>query len=109
MYFCLSDCYDAQSKIIADPADVDAELDDLEEALVLSEKQLARLNAAKETLASLAKLSPDSLAAELSERIARAEAEHEALCERYERKREELKEAMILLGYYRGEGLYARR
>ena len=107
MYYCLSDCYAAQSKIIADPADIGEELCTLEEALTLSEKVLERLKIAKETLASLAKLSPDSLAAELSERIERAEKEHEELYERYERKREELREALILLGRT-GEGFYDR-
>ena len=108
MYFCLSDCHDAQYKIIADPVKLGGELGDLEEALTLSEKQLERLKIAKETLNELSKLSPDSLAAELSARISLAEEEYQTLYERYEKKREELKEALILLGRYRGEGFYGR-
>ena len=108
MYFCLSDCYDAQYKIIAEPAIISAELTDLEEALTLSEKQLERLKQAKETLRELSRVSPDSLAAELSLRISRAEAEYETLYKKYEEKRDELKEALLLLGRYRGEGFYDR-
>ncbi len=108
MYFCLSDCYEKQCKIIADPTKIGTEITDLEESLTLSEKQLERLKIAKETLRELSSLSPDSLATELSARISRAEEEYEVLYERYEKKREELKEALILLGRYRGEGSYDR-
>ena len=84
--------------MIRDPAAIREDISAAAEALSLSEALRTRLANAKETLAELSSLVPDSLAGELRERIERAEEEHERLYALYEAKIEELKEALLTLG-----------
>ena len=106
MYLCFSDCYE-RPLLIRDPARIYEDLNGVKEAHRSHEEELSRLEEVKKALKALASLAPDSLAGELYERIERAEEENEALYQKYEAKREELLEALLLLGRYRGEeGFY---
>lgn len=98
MYFFLSDRYTEPSVLIEDPESIEEEVFLAKEQLSVSEALRTRLKNAKETLAELSSLVPDSLAGELCTRIARAEEEHEQLVRIYEAKKEELKEALFMLG-----------
>lgn len=102
MYFFLSHHYTEPSVLISDPESIREEFFEASEKLSASEALRARLTCAKETLAELSSMVPDSLAGELCERIARAEKEHEQLLCTYEAKKEELKEALLLLGRLKG-------
>lgn len=106
MYLCFSDCHE-RPVLVRDPARIYGELLASKEALRHHEEQLSRLEEVKKALKELASLAPDSLAGELYERIERAEEENGALYQKYEAKREELTEALLLLGRFHGEeGFY---